>query len=190
LVFITDTQCVYCAVRSTLYVLPTQCVYVFCVDLRTNSDYFTVQHWLVGFYNRDAVCLLRGTDWINPDVQFQLITNDDPKLTQCKNKRSEAYNKLIYEPYLTDNTLREHYNHHCWEHQTNRTPAVSNAEAGYTHNHRFALKYGSLLQACYICLGFDLSHYFRWQCNRPFNLYGGTACTTNPVSTVTNVCQI
>ena len=26
------------------YVLPTQRVYVFCVDLRTNSDYFTVQH--------------------------------------------------------------------------------------------------------------------------------------------------
>jgi hypothetical protein len=24
--------------------LPTQCIYVFCVDLRTNSDYFTVQH--------------------------------------------------------------------------------------------------------------------------------------------------
>jgi hypothetical protein len=44
LVFITETECVYCAVRSTLYVLPTQCVYVFCVDLRTNSDCFTVQH--------------------------------------------------------------------------------------------------------------------------------------------------
>ena len=27
-----------------LYVLPTQCVYVFCVDLRTNSDYFPIQH--------------------------------------------------------------------------------------------------------------------------------------------------
>ena len=26
------------------YVLPTQCIYVFCVDLRTNSDYFAVQH--------------------------------------------------------------------------------------------------------------------------------------------------
>jgi hypothetical protein len=26
------------------YVLPTQCIYVFCVDLITNSDYFTVQH--------------------------------------------------------------------------------------------------------------------------------------------------
>jgi hypothetical protein len=81
LVFITETVCVYCAVRSahTVYlcvlcgsqnkqrlfdcteltdwflqprwsvftarhVLPTQCIYVFCVDLRSNSDYFTVQH--------------------------------------------------------------------------------------------------------------------------------------------------
>ena len=64
LVFITETESVYCAVRSTFYVLPTQCIYVFCLDLRTNSDYFTVQHWLGGFYNRDGVCLLRGTDWI------------------------------------------------------------------------------------------------------------------------------
>jgi len=23
-----------------------------------------VQHWLVGFYNRDGLCLLRGTDWV------------------------------------------------------------------------------------------------------------------------------
>ena len=26
------------------YILPTQCIYVFCVDLRTNSDYFPIQH--------------------------------------------------------------------------------------------------------------------------------------------------
>jgi hypothetical protein len=45
------------------YVLPTQCIYVFCVDLRTNSDYFPIQHELTGFYNPDGVCLLRGTDW-------------------------------------------------------------------------------------------------------------------------------
>jgi len=44
LVFVTETECVYCAVRSTFYVLPTQCIYVFCVGLRTNSDYFNVQH--------------------------------------------------------------------------------------------------------------------------------------------------
>jgi len=26
------------------YVLHRQCIYVFCVDLRTNSDYFPIQH--------------------------------------------------------------------------------------------------------------------------------------------------
>jgi len=26
------------------YVLPAECIYVFCVDLRTNSDYFPIQH--------------------------------------------------------------------------------------------------------------------------------------------------
>jgi hypothetical protein len=26
------------------YVLPTQCICVFCVDLRTNSDYFLIRH--------------------------------------------------------------------------------------------------------------------------------------------------
>jgi hypothetical protein len=27
-----------------LYVLPKQYIYVFCVDLRTNGDYFPIQH--------------------------------------------------------------------------------------------------------------------------------------------------
>jgi hypothetical protein len=31
------------SVFTARYVLPTQCIYV-CVDLRTNSDYVTVQH--------------------------------------------------------------------------------------------------------------------------------------------------
>jgi hypothetical protein len=48
----------------SLCALPTQCIYVFCVDLRTNSDYFPIQHQLTGFYNRDGVYLLRGTDWV------------------------------------------------------------------------------------------------------------------------------
>jgi len=59
LVFITETECIYCSVRSTFYVLPTQCVYVFCVDLRKNSDYFTIQHWLTCFYNRDGMFTAR-----------------------------------------------------------------------------------------------------------------------------------
>ena len=44
--------------------LPTRCIYVFCTDLRTNSCYFLIHHWLIGFCNRDGECLLRGTDWV------------------------------------------------------------------------------------------------------------------------------
>jgi len=29
---------------TQFYVLQAQCIYVFCVDLRTNREYFTVQH--------------------------------------------------------------------------------------------------------------------------------------------------
>jgi hypothetical protein len=35
------------------YVLPTEYIYVFCMDHRTNSDYFPIQYELTGFYNRD-----------------------------------------------------------------------------------------------------------------------------------------
>ena len=41
------------------YILPTQCVYVLCVDLRKNSDYFPIQHQLTGFYNREGVFTAR-----------------------------------------------------------------------------------------------------------------------------------
>ena len=44
-----------------LYVLPTLylCVLIY---LRTNSDLCHLQHKLIGFYNRDEKCLLRGTN--------------------------------------------------------------------------------------------------------------------------------
>jgi len=43
------------------YVLPTQCIYVFRVDLSTNSDYFPIHYnWLVFVAKKE--CLLRGTD--------------------------------------------------------------------------------------------------------------------------------
>jgi len=30
--------------NQDFYVLPTHFIYVFCVDFRTNSDYFPIQH--------------------------------------------------------------------------------------------------------------------------------------------------
>jgi len=53
-----------CSWINIIIIIIIQYIYVFCVDLRTNSDYFTVQHWLVGFYNWDGVCLLRRTFYI------------------------------------------------------------------------------------------------------------------------------
>ena len=47
-----------------LYVLPTRCIYVFCIYLRTNSVLCHLQHKLIGFYNRDEKCLQCGTDWV------------------------------------------------------------------------------------------------------------------------------
>jgi hypothetical protein len=47
-----------------LYVLPTHCIYAFCIYLGTNSDLCQLQHKLVGFYNPDVKCLQRGTNWV------------------------------------------------------------------------------------------------------------------------------
>jgi hypothetical protein len=50
-----------------LYVMPTHCIYVFCIYLRTNSDLCRLHHKLIGFYNQDEKRLLRGTTWVfNP----------------------------------------------------------------------------------------------------------------------------
>jgi len=59
-----ETYFMFPQLLQKFFILPTHCIYVFCVDLRTNSDYFPIQHKLTGFYNRDVVCLLRGTDWV------------------------------------------------------------------------------------------------------------------------------
>jgi hypothetical protein len=55
------------------YVLHTQSIYVFCVDLRRNSDYFPTHHWLTGFYNRSRECLLRGTNWVFKSDRYSFV---------------------------------------------------------------------------------------------------------------------
>ena len=45
---------------QNFYIQPTQHIFVFLVDFETNSDDFPIQHYLIGFYNREGVCLLRG----------------------------------------------------------------------------------------------------------------------------------
>ena len=59
LVFITEMKSVYCEVRTGSLNKAVCCIY-----LRTNSDLCHLQHKLIGFYNRDEKCLLRGTNWV------------------------------------------------------------------------------------------------------------------------------
>ena len=58
---------ILCTISSLTFnncTLCPHCIYVFCVDLRTNSDLCHLQHKLIGFYNRDEKSLQRGTDWV------------------------------------------------------------------------------------------------------------------------------
>jgi hypothetical protein len=41
------------------YALATQCVYVFCIYMRINSDLCHLQHNLIGFCNRNEVFTAR-----------------------------------------------------------------------------------------------------------------------------------
>ena len=58
-----------------LYVLPTHCIYVFCIYLRTNSDLYNLQRKLIGFYNWDenVYCAVR-TGSLNKAVCASYLT--------------------------------------------------------------------------------------------------------------------
>jgi len=38
-------------------------IYDFCIYLKTNIDLCHLHHKLIGFYNLEEKCLLRGTNW-------------------------------------------------------------------------------------------------------------------------------
>jgi hypothetical protein len=44
---------------------------VLSVILRINNDYFRIRHSLISYYNRDCVCLLRGTNWTFNVIQVR-----------------------------------------------------------------------------------------------------------------------
>ena len=92
------------------HVLPTQCIYVFCVDLRTNSiiSLYSI-NWLV--FIRETVCLLRGTsriwneDFITTNLTWSALKNSGRvKNGQQFTNKSELKCKLyiqIYTPAFT-----------------------------------------------------------------------------------------
>jgi hypothetical protein len=55
------------------YVLPTQCIYVVCVGVRTNINLCPLHHKLIRFYNLNSKCLQRVTDWIFKYSSLRLV---------------------------------------------------------------------------------------------------------------------
>jgi len=55
-----------CTTRLTFNICTffTNCIYVFGIYLRANSDLCHLLRKLIGFCNRDEKCLQRGTDWV------------------------------------------------------------------------------------------------------------------------------
>ena len=55
--------------QKKIYILPAHCIYVLCADLRTNSNYFSIQHWYVRtqrtviFKETEAEREKRWTSW-------------------------------------------------------------------------------------------------------------------------------
>ena len=68
MVFITETESVYCAVRSTFYVLPTQCIYVFGgISEQTAIISLYSIDWLVFITETECVyCAVRSTFYVLP----------------------------------------------------------------------------------------------------------------------------
>ena len=66
---------VWCEV---FYCLHTRCVYVFCVDLRTNSDYFTlIIKWVLIIIGRECVyCAVRSTFYVLPTQCVYVFCED------------------------------------------------------------------------------------------------------------------
>jgi hypothetical protein len=41
--------------------------------LRTNSEFFHLEHKLIGFYSRDEKCLQRGADWVFKQSNLRFV---------------------------------------------------------------------------------------------------------------------
>ena len=84
--------------NCTLY---PHCIYVFCIYLRTNSDLCHLHPKLIGFYNRDERCLLRGTNWVFKLSNLRFVFKDlIPSPTILLTARDERYDGLSFEIYL------------------------------------------------------------------------------------------
>ena len=99
-----------------LYALPTHCIYVFCVDLRTNRDLCHLHHKLVCFYNRylniyspvvtictTSLTFTNCTLWPHYIYEFCIYLRTNSDLCHLQDKLIGFYNRdlTLYSPVVT-----------------------------------------------------------------------------------------
>ena len=65
------------------YFLFPQWIYVFCIDIRTNSDYFRIQHKLTDFYNRDLTLYSPAVNICTTSLTFNNSTFCPHSIFMC-----------------------------------------------------------------------------------------------------------
>jgi hypothetical protein len=102
LVFITQTERVYCAVRSTFYVLPTHTEFVCSVCISQQTAIISVHSiYQLLFYHLDRTCLQRGTDCV---LKCDGITPILQRVKVCRNTLTHfvrIINHIII-PFITE----------------------------------------------------------------------------------------
>jgi hypothetical protein len=73
------------------------CIYVFCVSLRTNSDFCPVEHKLTGFYNRDKKWLLRGTTWVFTYSSLRFVFKELNSSGHATNSKEHTANTRLHQ---------------------------------------------------------------------------------------------
>jgi hypothetical protein len=76
-------------------------MYVFCVDVRTNTDYFPMQNELTGFYNRDLPFKAQWLLYVPPD-SHSAIPRSAHTLYLCVLCGSQNKQRLFPYTALTD----------------------------------------------------------------------------------------
>ena len=103
---------------------------MFCTDIRTDSEFCFIQHWLIGFYNRGGKCLLRGTDWFLIQSRLRFI------FKRLKKEGEDAVQFLCsvfiwydsrYAAFPLCN-LSGVFKSWCWKHAGKCQPAYSRTE--------------------------------------------------------------
>ena len=93
--------------------MPLALRWVFCTDIRTDSDFCFIHHWLTGFYNRGGKCLLRGTDWFIIQSRLRFVFKRLKQMQTTPRKSDQVVTLVNFKQEVSHSNLGR--STHCRE---------------------------------------------------------------------------